>query len=44
MYKKVWLSSFHNGKVEYYTTSSSGDIKENASAIFFYSAFTLDKG
>ena len=35
MYRKVSLSSFHNGKVEYFTTSGSGDIEENASAIFF---------
>ena len=35
MYRKVLLSSFHNGKVEYCTTSGSGDIEENASAIFF---------
>ena len=39
MYRKVSLSSFHNGKVEYCTTSGSGDIEENASAIFFYSDF-----
>ena len=30
MYRKVLLSSFHNGKVEYCTTSGSGDIEENA--------------
>ena len=35
MYKKVSLSSFHNDKVEYCTTFGSGDIEENASAIFF---------
>ena len=35
MYRKVSLSSFHNGKVEYCATSGSGDIEENASAIFF---------
>ena len=35
MYRKVWLSSFQNGKVEYYAISGSGDIKENASVIFF---------
>ena len=34
MYGKVSLSSFHNGKVEYCTTSGSGDIEENASALF----------
>ena len=37
MYRKVLLSSFHNGKVEYCETSDSGDIEENASALFFYS-------
>ena len=35
MYRKVSLSSFHNGKVEKCTTSCSGDIEENASAVFF---------
>ena len=35
MYKKVLLSSFCNGKVEYCTTSGSGDIEENASPVFF---------
>ena len=35
MYRKVSLSSFHNGKVEYCAISGSGDIEENASAIFF---------
>ena len=35
MYRKVSLSSFHNGKVEYRAISGSGDIEENASAIFF---------
>ena len=39
MYRKALLSSFHNGKVEYCTTSGSGDIEENASAFFFYSYF-----
>ena len=39
MYRKVSLSSFHNGKVEYCTTSGSGDIEENASPVFFYSDF-----
>ena len=39
MYRKVSLSSFHNGKVEYCITSGSGDIEENSSAIFFYSDF-----
>ena len=34
MYRKVWLSSFHNGKVEYFTTSGSGDFEENASPFF----------
>ena len=34
MYRKVLLSSFHNGKVEYCTISGSGDIEENASAVF----------
>ena len=34
MYRKVLLSSFHNGKVEYCTTLGSGDIEENASAFF----------
>ena len=33
------LSSFHNSKVEYCTTSGCGDIEENASAIVFYSDF-----
>ena len=33
MYRKVSFS-FHNGKVEYCTTSGSGDIQENASALF----------
>ena len=41
MYRKVPLSSFHNGKVEYFTTSGSGDTEENASAISFYSDFLL---
>ena len=35
MCRKVSLSSFHNGKVEYFTTSGSGDIEENASAFSF---------
>ena len=35
MYRKVSLSSFHKGKVEYFATSGSGDIEENASPIFF---------
>ena len=35
MYRKVSLSSFHNGKVEYCATFGSEDIEENASAIFF---------
>ena len=35
MYRKVWLSPFHNGKVEYFIISGSGDIEENASAISF---------
>ena len=39
MYKNVSLSPFHNGKVEYCTTSGFGDIEENASAVFFYSEF-----
>ena len=39
MYRKVLLSSFHNGKVKYCTTSGSGDIEENASPVFFYSDF-----
>ena len=39
MYKNVSLSPFHNGKVEYCTTSGFGDIEENASAGFFYSEF-----
>ena len=39
MYRKVSLSSFHNGKVEYCAISGSGDIEENASVIFFYSDF-----
>ena len=39
MYRKVTLSPFHNGKVEYCTISGSTDIKENASAHFFYSDF-----
>ena len=43
MYRKVSLSSFHNGKVEYCAISGSGDIEENASVIFFYSDFTLGK-
>ena len=42
MYRKVMLSSFHNSKVEYCTTSGSGDIEENAGAIFFYSDFIFD--
>ena len=40
MYRKVSLSSFHNGKVEYCAIFGSGDIEENASVIFFYSDFT----
>ena len=40
MYRKVSLSSFHNGKVEYCVIFGSGDIEENASAIFFYSDFS----
>ena len=39
MYRKVSLSSFHNGKVEYCATSGSGDIEENASALTFYPDF-----
>ena len=39
MYRKVSLSSFHNGKVEYCAILGSGDIEENASVIFFYSDF-----
>ena len=39
MYRKVTLSPFHNGKVEYCTISGSTDIEENASANFFYSDF-----
>ena len=41
MYRKVSLSSLHNGKVgiEYCATSGSGDIDENASALTFYSDF-----
>ena len=39
MYRKVSLSSFHNGKVEYCAIFGSGDIEENASVIFFYSDF-----
>ena len=35
MYRKVSLSSFHNGKVEYCAIFGSGDIEENASALFF---------
>ena len=35
MYRKVTLSPFHNGKVEYCTISGSRDIEENASANFF---------
>ena len=35
MYRKVSLSSFHNGKVKYFTTFGTGDIEENASALFF---------
>ena len=35
MYRKVLLSSFYNGKVEYCAVFGSGDIEENASAIFF---------
>ena len=37
MYRKVSLSSFHNGKVEYCAIFGSGDIEENASAVFFNS-------
>ena len=43
MYRKVSLSSFHNGKVEYCATSGSGEIEENASPIFIYSDFTYSK-
>ena len=43
MYRKVLLSSFHNGKVKYCAISGSGDIEENASAIFFYSDFILSE-
>ena len=39
IYRKVTLSPFHNGKVEYCTISGSRDIEENASANFFYSDF-----
>ena len=39
MNRKVLLSSFHNGKVEYCAIFGSGDIEENASVIFFYSDF-----
>ena len=42
MYRKVSLSSFHNGKVEYCAIFGSGDIEENASVIFFYSDFTCE--
>ena len=35
MYRKVSLSSFRSGKVEYCTTSGSGDIEENANPVFF---------
>ena len=35
MYRKVSLSSFHNGKAEYCAIFGSGDIEENASVIFF---------
>ena len=35
MYRKVLLSSFHHGKVEYCAIFGSGDIEENASVIFF---------
>ena len=41
MYRKVSLSSFHNGKVEYCAIFGSGDIEENASVTFFYSDFTI---
>ena len=34
MYRKVSLSSFHNGKIEYCAIFGSGDIEENASVIF----------
>ena len=36
MYRKVSLSSFHNGKVEYCAIFGSGDIEENASVQFFF--------
>ena len=41
MYRKVSLSSFHNGK-EYCTTSGFGDIEENASAVFFTQTLFVD--
>ena len=43
MYRKVSLSSFHNGKVEYCTTSGSGDIEENASPVFFFIRLYINK-
>ena len=43
MYRKVSLSSFHNGKVEYCTTSGSGDIEENASPVFFTQTLDLER-
>ena len=43
MYRKVSLSSFHNGKVEYCAIFGSGDIEENASVFFFYSDFSIKK-
>ena len=41
MYRKVSLSSFHNGKVEYCAIFGSGDIEENASVIFFTQTLVL---
>ena len=41
MYRKVSLSSFHNGKVEYCAIFGSGDIDENASAIFFTQTLSI---
>ena len=40
MYRKVSLSSFHNGKVEYCAILGSGDSEENASVIFFTQDFS----
>ena len=41
MYRKVSLSSFHNDKAEYCAIFGSGDIEENASAIFFTQTLLL---